>query len=106
MMESKVKFVSSPTLGYLTYCPSNLGTTLRASVHLKLPHLSSSGVLEDMAKERGLQMRGTGGEHTKTVGGVVDLSNIKRMGVTEVQAVSSMFEGVKDILEAEQKLEH
>ena len=51
-------------------------------------------------------MRGTGGEHTKTVGGVVDLSNIKRMGVTEVQAVSSMFEGVKNILEAEQKLEH
>ena len=106
VLESKLKFVTSPSLGYLTYCPSNLGTTLRASVHLKLPRLSSSGVLQKLAKEKGLQVRGTGGEHTGTVGGVVDLSNIKRMGLTEVQAVGRMFKGVEKIIEKEKLLEH
>eukprot|EP00092_Neocalanus_flemingeri_P020917 GFUD01022661.1.p1 GENE.GFUD01022661.1~~GFUD01022661.1.p1 ORF type:complete len:668 (+),score=143.82 GFUD01022661.1:36-2039(+) len=106
VLESKLTFVNSASLGYLTFCPSNLGTTLRASVHLKLPHLSSSDRLQRLAKEKGLQVRGTGGEHTGTVGGVVDISNIKRMGITEVQAVGSMFKGVKDLVRAEHLLEH
>eukprot|EP00090_Calanus_glacialis_P011259 TRINITY_DN19698_c0_g1_i1.p1 TRINITY_DN19698_c0_g1~~TRINITY_DN19698_c0_g1_i1.p1 ORF type:complete len:675 (-),score=200.79 TRINITY_DN19698_c0_g1_i1:196-1941(-) len=105
-LESKLTFVTSPSLGYLTFCPSNLGTTLRASVHVKLPRLSSNGKLQELAKEKRLQVRGTGGEHTGTVGGVVDISNIKRMGLSEVMAVGSMFEGVKDIIKAEKLLEN
>jgi len=105
ILESKLTFVTSPSLGYLTFCPSNLGTTLRASVHIKLPRLQSSKRLQVLAKEKGLQVRGTGGEHTDTVGGVVDISNVKRMGLSEVMAVSSMFQGVKQIIKAEELLE-
>ena len=96
--------MQSPTFGYLTYCPSNLGTTLRASVHVKLPRLSSAGRLEDIAKENGLQVRGTGGEHTDAVDGIVDISNIRRLGLTEEDAVGGMFKGVMKILKEESLL--
>ena len=105
VLEEKLTFTASSSLGYLTFCPSNLGTTLRASVHIKLPKLYNNKMLQKLAKEKGLQVRGTGGEHTGTVGGVVDISNIRRMGITEVQAVGSMFRGVKEIIEAEKLLE-
>jgi len=106
ILENKLTFVTTPSLGYVTFCPSNLGTTLRASVHIKLPRLSSSNKLLELAKETGLQVRGTGGEHTGTVEGVVDISNLKRMGLSEVMAVSTMYKGIKKILKAEELLEN
>ena len=106
ILESKLTFVTTPSLGYITFCPSNLGTTLRASVHIKLPRLSSNNKLKELAKEKGLQVRGTGGEHTSTVGGIVDISNIKRMGLSEVMAVSTMYKGIKEIIKAEELLEN
>merc|ERR1719330_208048 len=42
VLETKLTFARSPSLGFLTYCPSNLGTTLRASVHISLPHFNTT----------------------------------------------------------------
>jgi len=106
ILTAKMTFVTTPSLGYITFCPSNLGTTLRASVHIKLPRLSHNNKLQELAREKGLQVRGTGGEHTGTVGGVVDISNIKRMGLSEVMAVSTMYKGIKEIIKAEELLEN
>jgi hypothetical protein len=48
-METKMKFAKAPGLGYLTFCPTNLGTTLRASVHVRVPMLSKDPkVLKDI----------------------------------------------------------
>lgn len=48
-----------------------------------------------------MQARGTFGEHTATVGGVFDLSNKRRLGLTELDAVSQMAVGVKELLSLE-----
>jgi len=48
-----------------------------------------------------LQIRGIHGEHTETEGGVYDISNKARLGVTEYQAVKQMYDGVKKLIEME-----
>lgn len=47
-------------LGYVLTCPSNLGTGLRAGVHVKLPHMSKNAKFEEVLKRMRLQKRGTG----------------------------------------------
>jgi len=106
ILDTKMDFVFTQTYGYLTFCPSNLGTTLRASVHIQLPRLSQSGRLKEVANKKGLQVRGTGGEHTGADNGIVDLSNIKRMGLTEIMAVKIMYDGVMSIIKTEDLLEN
>lgn len=49
-------------LGYVLTCPSNLGTGLRAGVHVKLPNLSKNAKFEEVLKRLRLQKRGTGRE--------------------------------------------
>ena len=41
-IEAKMKFATHPKYGFLTFCPSNLGTTMRASVHVRVPKLSAN----------------------------------------------------------------
>ena len=104
VLETKLSFTKSPSLGYLTYCPSNLGTTLRASVHISLPHFNTSS-LREMARPLGLQVRGAGGEHTDTeAGGVWDLSNVRRLGVTEAELVRGVYKAVDKIIDEEATL--
>jgi len=100
----RLQFVRDDSLGYITFCPSNLGTTLRASVHVTLPNLVKRGLLDTLAAESNLQVRGTGGEHTESVAGIVDLSNSKRLGATELDIVAEMFEAVTKIIKKEESL--
>jgi creatine kinase len=85
-------------LGYITTCPSNVGTGLRASVMLKLPKLYKKlGVhkLEDLADSMGLQARGGRGEHSPPgPNGEFDISNKGRIGLSEVELVQLMIDGV------------
>ena len=104
ILEKKLTFARNPSLGFLTYCPSNLGTTLRASVHISLPHVTTAS-LRDKAGPLGLQVRGAGGEHTDTeAGGVWDLSNVRRLGVTETELVRGVYSAVTKIIDEEEKL--
>ena len=70
--------------GYILTCPSNLGTALRASVHVKLPLLSKDRRFEQILKLFRLQKRGTGGVDTAATNGVFDISNLDRLGHSEV----------------------
>lgn len=54
-------FMWNEHLGYVLTCPSNLGTGLRAGVHVKLPNMSKHAKFEDVLKRLRLQKRGTGG---------------------------------------------
>lgn len=101
-IEKRVPFSHNDRLGFLTFCPTNLGTTIRASVHIKVPKLAANyAKLEELAAKYNLQVRGTAGEHTESVGGVYDISNKRRMGLTEFQAAKEMYDGIAEIIKAE-----
>ena len=101
-LDKLLKYRHDERLGYLTFCPTNLGTTVRASVHIKLPKLSKDyEKLEDLARLLNLQIRGTRGEHSDSEDGVYDISNTKRLGITEYQAVKQMYDGVAELIQTE-----
>ncbi len=105
VIEKEVPFAYSEHLGYLTSCPTNLGTAMRASVHIKLPKLSQDmNAFEAIADEYHLQIRGIHGEHSQSEGGIYDISNKRRLGVTEVQCVQDMYDGVVALICKEKNL--
>ncbi|KAH7728175.1 ATP:guanido phosphotransferase [Aphelenchoides avenae] len=98
---SKAPFSRDERLGWLTFCPSNLGTTVRASVHIALPKISAKPEFKKICDDLKLQIRGIHGEHSESVGGVYDISNKARLGLTEFEAVKQMYDGVKHLIELE-----
>ena len=104
-IETKVPFSYSDHLGYITSCPTNLGTAMRASVHIALPRLAKDmEAFKVITDKHHLQIRGIHGEHSESEGGVYDISNLRRLGVTEVEAVQDMYDGVLALIEAEKAL--
>jgi len=100
-ISAKAPFARDDRLGWLTFCPTNLGTTVRASVHVKLPKTSAREDFKKICDEMKLQIRGIHGEHSETEGGVYDISNKERLGVTEFEAVKRMYDGVAKLIEME-----
>jgi len=91
-------FATSPTYGNVTSCPTNLGAGMRASLHIKLPGLTSNGTdltrLKQEAGALGLAVRGAGGEHSGAgTDGLVDISPSARLGVTEMQIMQRLYDG-------------
>ena len=104
-IEEKAKFANDEHLGYISNCPTNLGTGLRASVHINLPKLmSDKDTFNAVADEYEVQIRGAHGEHTETNDGVFDISNKRRLGKSEKQLVQDMINGVKALMEKEASL--
>jgi arginine kinase len=105
-IEKQAKFAYNDHLGYLTTCPTNCGTGLRASVHVRLPLLSKDEKqFQKIANEHNVQIRGIHGEHSESSNGIYDVSNKRRLGFSETQLVRDMYNGVKAMIEAEKKLE-
>jgi creatine kinase len=100
-----IKFATSSKYGFVTSCPSNLGTGMRASVDLKVPNLTSDGsgfTVKAVAKQLGLSVRGSGGEHTAFgEGGSVDISPSARLYVSEAGIIVKLYNGIKVLLEME-----
>jgi len=103
-LEKKLAFAYTDHYGYLTSCPTNLGTAMRASVHVKLPKLSKHPDFKKHADELKLSVRGVHGEHSESEGGVFDISNKQRLGVDEIDCTKLLYNGVKKLLELESKL--
>jgi creatine kinase len=102
------------TLGFLGTCPSNLGTGLRASVMVNLPsfyalmkseNLEDKELLESVCASFDLQPRGSAGEHSSAVGAMFDVSNKQRLGLSEVQLVQKMIDGVFQVIDFEKQLQ-
>lgn len=105
-LEKNLNFVRHSSYGNMTASPTNLGTTLRASVHIRLPLLGKDEErLKAMAEELSLQVQGTGGEHTAIEDGVMDISNKRLMGFTEFELVKSLQDGIVALINAEEELE-
>lgn len=95
-------FAHDEHLGYITSCPTNLGTALRASVHIKLPKLmKNKDKFNSIADQFHVQIRGIHGEHTETNDGIFDISNKRRLGRSEQELVQDMIDGVRALIEAE-----
>merc|ERR1719408_987326 len=104
-IESKAKFANDEHFGYVSTCPTNMGTGLRASVHINLPKLMKNPELhQSIADKYHVQIRGIHGEHTETDDGVFDISNLRRLGRNEVDLVQDMYDGVKAMINAEKSL--
>ncbi|KAI6179032.1 Arginine kinase [Aphelenchoides besseyi] len=100
-IESKVPFARDDRLGWLTFCPTNLGSTVRASVHIKLPKVSARKDFKEICEKLKLQTRGIHGEHSDSENGIYDISNKARLGKSEVECVKEMYDGVKKLIEME-----
>jgi protein arginine kinase len=95
-IEQKVEYAFSPRFGYLTACPTNLGTGIRVSVMLHMPALKMTGQIDKFlsaAKDMNLAVRGLFGEGTEATSDLYQLSNQVTLGVSE-KGIVSEFEKV------------
>lgn len=103
-LEERVDYAYSPRIGYLTACPSNVGTGMRASVMLHVPGLvmvnEINAVVKGMAKI-GLAVRGLWGEGSDASGNMFQVSNQMTLGEKEDDIVNQLEQIVLEILEHE-----
>jgi protein arginine kinase len=100
-----LQFAYDEQLGFLTACPTNLGTGLRASVMLFLPALTMNNMMPriiESANRLGLTVRGAYGEGSSADGYMYQVSNEVTLGVTEEQVLSQVEEVVAKIVEMEE----
>lgn len=92
-LSGKLNYAYHKHLGYLTQCPTNLGTGMRASVMLHLPALDMNGAVYRIGanlSKLGLTMRGIYGESSKPVGAFFQLSNQVTLGISEKAAIDNL----------------
>ncbi len=103
-IEGRVAFAFSPRLGYLTACPTNVGTGMRASVMLHLPGLVLMSEIEGIIKgvsKIGLAVRGLWGEGTDAAGNMFQISNQATLGDKEANIIGRLEQIVLEIAEHE-----
>ncbi len=99
-------FLADKVLGIITVCPSNLGTAMRASVHMRIPKLTDKlGIegIDQIARDLHCQARGGAGEHS-AVTDRVDISNRRRLGFTECTLVDDMIRCANRLADMEDAL--
>ena len=101
---SLIEYAMSEKYGYLTACPTNVGTAMRASVMVHLPALTATGnikrVLENI-NSLGMNIRGLYGEGSKSFGNIYQISNKQTLGVTDEQIVKNLTLIVEKIIKQE-----
>ncbi len=105
-LESKVDFAVDGTLGYLTACPTNLGTGMRASAMLHLPGLVLSDLINQVLKgvnKMGLAVRGIYGEGTESLGNLYQISNQSTLGESEEEILERLSKVIGDVAVYEQQ---
>src|ERR1700691_361950 len=104
-LERKLDYAFSPELGYLTACPTNLGTGIRVSAMLHLPGLVLAEQINQIissVNRLGLAVRGLYGEGTEALGNVFQVSNQMTLGETETAIVERLDKVLSQIIEHEE----
>jgi protein arginine kinase len=104
-LEGPLEFAFDPTLGYLTTCPTNLGTGLRASAMLHLPGLVLSdqiGQVLQAVNKIGLAVRGLYGEGTESLGNLYQISNQSTLGESEETIIRRLERVISQVASHEQ----
>ena len=106
-IEESVDYSFDETFGYLTCCPTNTGTGMRASVMLHLPALTESGRMEGIVRsisKIGLTVRGIFGEGSKAAGNIYQISNQVTLGVSEQEIIERLKQVTNEIIMQERDL--
>lgn len=104
LLDEKLHYAFDENLGYLTGCPTNLGTGLRASLMLHLPAVAQSGYIANLANaisKLGLTIRGTFGEGSEAKGAFYQISNQITLGITETEAIENLKSITEQIISQE-----
>ena len=105
-IESKHPYAFDERFGYLTACPTNVGTGLRASVMLHLPALTISGKITRLIRsiiQLGYSVRGLYGEGSEALGNIYQISNQRTMGTSEKDTIEQLTKIVEGIIAEERK---
>jgi protein arginine kinase len=103
-LESQLDFAYDPRLGYLTACPTNVGTGMRASAMLHLPGLVLSDLINQVIQavgKIGLAVRGLYGEGTEAMGNLFQISNQTTLGEKEDDIIGRLTKVIETIIEKE-----
>lgn len=103
-LEPLLEFAFHPRLGYLTACPTNVGTGMRASAMLHLPGLvlgEQMNKIINSVNKIGLAVRGLHGEGTEAMGNLFQVSNQTTLGETEETIIERLNKVIEQIIEHE-----
>lgn len=104
VLEEKLEYAFDNELGYITSCPTNLGTGMRASVMLHLPALALTNQIEKVllaVSQIGIAVRGVYGEGTKSMGDLFQISNQGTLGASEQTLIDRINQISMQIVEKE-----
>src|SRR5580765_3846663 len=105
VLEKALPYAYSPELGYLTACPTNLGTGIRVSAMLHLPALVLAEQINQIIQavnKLGLAVRGLYGEGTEALGNVFQVSNQMTLGESEIEIVEKLNKVLSQMIEHEE----
>lgn len=105
-ISSKIEYAYTKDYGYITACPTCLGTGMRVSVMLHLPALEKIGALEKIFNEisnLGISIRGIYGENTNGDGSIYQISNQKTLGIKEEDIIEQVKQVTNYIVKQERK---
>ena len=100
----ELPFASSPRYGFLTACPTNLGTGMRVSVMAHLPGLVMDGQMEKVVRSLnmcGLTVRGSLGEGSDAAGSIFQISNQRTLAQTPQKIAATLQDWLKSLVEQE-----
>ena len=107
LIEESVEYAFDEQIGYLTCCPTNAGTGMRASVMVHLPALTMSGTINsliDSLTQLGVIVRGIFGEGSKAAGNIYQISNQLTMGEAEEDIIDKFKQIVTEVIGKEREM--
>lgn len=109
LLEEKIRYAFDDKYGYLTACPSNVGTGMRASVMIHLPSLTLGNQMNELIQTLarfGITIRGIYGEGSQSLGDLYQISNQITLGLSEETIVQNLHSVVKEIIIRERNVRH
>ena len=106
LLDNALGFAFNNKLGYLTQCPTNLGTGMRASLMLHVPAIEKNRSINRISgnlTKLGMELRGTFGEGSDAKGSLYQLSNQITLGLSEHNAIENLKNIASQLIEQEEK---
>ena len=106
LLDNALGFAFNNKLGYLTQCPTNLGTGMRASLMLHVPAIEKNRSINRISgnlTKLGMELRGTFGEGSDALGSLYQLSNQITLGLSEHNAIENLKNIASQLIEQEEK---
>lgn len=106
-LDSTLPIAFDSKFGYLTCCPTNTGTGLRASVMVHLPALTESGNIDALVRsltKHGITVRGIYGEGSAALGNIYQISNQITMGISEEETIEKLNQVINEIIQKEREV--